>query len=32
MPLGQAITAQVLQHNQPLAGRFVAWLRNLFVG
>jgi hypothetical protein len=30
MPMGQAITAQVLLHNQPLANRFVDWLRNLF--
>ncbi|GAB4443558.1 MAG: hypothetical protein Fur0044_39860 [Anaerolineae bacterium] len=30
MPIGQAITAQVLLHNQPLANRFVDWLRNLF--
>jgi hypothetical protein len=31
MPMGQAITAQILQHNQPLASRFVDWLKNLFV-
>ena len=31
MPMGQAITAQVLQHNQPLASHFVDWLKNLFV-
>ncbi len=31
MPMGQAITAQVLQHNQPLASRFVDWLKNLFI-
>lgn len=31
MPMGQAITAQVLQHNQPLARHFVDWLKNLFV-
>ncbi len=30
MPM-QAITAQVLQHNQPLASHFVDWLKNLFV-
>lgn len=30
MPMGQAITAQVLLHNQPLANRFVDWLKNLF--
>jgi hypothetical protein len=30
MPLGQAITAQGLQHNQALAQCFVAWLQRLF--
>lgn len=30
MPMGQAITAQVLQHNHPLANLFVSWLTRLF--
>ncbi len=30
MPMGQAITAQVLQHNHSLANRFVDWLKALF--
>lgn len=29
-PMGQAITAQVLNHNKPLANNFVSWLRELF--
>lgn len=29
-PMGQAITNRVLQHNQPLASHFVAWLNRLF--
>ncbi len=29
-PMGQAITAQVLSHNQPLAQAFVKWLNVLF--
>ncbi len=29
-PMGQAITAQVLSHNQPLAQAFVNWLNLLF--
>lgn len=30
MPMGQAITAQVLLHNSSIAGTFVDWLRCLF--
>ncbi len=30
-PIGQAITAHVLQHDGPLAMSFVNWLNNLFV-
>ena len=30
MPMGQAITAQVLQHHLPLANHFVTWLKALF--
>lgn len=30
MPMGQAITAHVLQHNHSLANQFVKWLGNLF--
>lgn len=30
-PMGQAITARVLQHDQPIAQTFVAWLNRLFV-
>ncbi len=29
-PMGQAITAQLLQHHQPLAYRFIEWLNRLF--
>ncbi len=29
-PLGQSITAQALQPDQPLAERFVGWLKRLF--
>lgn len=29
-PMGQAITARVLEHNSPLADRFVRWLNRLF--
>lgn len=29
-PMGQAITAHVLEHNGPLASRFVRWLNSLF--
>lgn len=31
MPMGQAITARVLQHNHAVANRFVNWLQRLFV-
>jgi len=31
MPMGQAITARVLLHDQTLANNFVAWLKRLFV-
>ncbi|MCK6627368.1 MAG: hypothetical protein L6R45_19595 [Anaerolineae bacterium] len=31
MPMGQAITARVLLHDQTLANSFVSWLRRLFV-
>lgn len=31
MPMGQAITTQVLNHNQALARQFVDWLTRLFV-
>jgi hypothetical protein len=31
MPMGQAITARVLQYNASTATRFVNWLRRLFV-
>jgi hypothetical protein len=30
MPMGQAITAQALQYNSPLARRFIEWLKLLF--
>ena len=30
MPMGLAITARALQHNPPLANRFVTWLKKLF--
>lgn len=29
-PMGQSITAHVLEHNRPLAARFVRWLNGLF--
>lgn len=32
MPMGQAITARALQHDQALANSFVNWLQRLFVG
>ncbi len=31
MPMGQAITARVLLHDQILANSFVAWLKRLFI-
>lgn len=31
LPMGQAVTAQILNYNAPLAAQFVAWLRELFV-
>jgi len=30
MPMGQAITAQVLHHNSPTANSFISWLKRLF--
>ena len=30
MPMGQAITAQVLRHDSPIAHQFIAWLKQLF--
>ncbi|NJN99237.1 MAG: hypothetical protein HC875_36660 [Anaerolineales bacterium] len=31
MPMGQAITARVLLHDQTLANSFIAWLKRLFI-